>query len=642
MNKKLTAKIQKLVPILGEKENELSSSLAIEPEERELVLKKGSVYTVYQLVAPVELDTALINKVINDVLFDSYYQSDNISPIQSLEKAVLNINEKMANLAAEEQAVKGVQPISEQKVKFDIIAGVLWGNVLYIVQYGNGNSFLMREGNVNKVSSTSEGNFSVASGVVKDDDVIVLCTQVFSEKYPPDKLLSTSLSSNDLEHNQACLIMKFMVDSDFTEDEEIDFNLKKENKVPKVVSMLQGIKLKRGNKNQAQDEAIASLADMDSQEEQKGMSKSGIDEQAKKERPNIKLRASRDSRFKISSTHLIIIVVVLLLISLGATIVLRRGGEESEQAGENGQNNSSLTMPQEFNKNSNQPQAQQQTQSNDNAQNQPAKEETPAEPENLPNLVRLPVQPFYDLKLADENANPNNIVLFNQTVAATDSASGKIFTSDLETPKFTALENTFPGIAQAENYDGKLNFKDNEGYKSYDLVSKTISQRFDGSFGITARYLGNIYSIEGQTLKKYVPSGEELTSSTWAENPELEKATAMDIAYSIYITTSDNNLAVYTQGKKADFSVTGLETPLNRLTDLEVSTTFDHLYLADAGNNRVLVLDKKGALVKQIHAENDETWNDIRSISVSNDETTMFVLNGSKVYKINLSEALSQ
>jgi hypothetical protein len=616
MNKKLNAKIQKLVPILAEKEHAFSSSLAIEPEERELVLKKGSVYTVYEIKSPVEFDISLINKVINDVLFDSYYHSENISPIQSLEKAVVNINEKLTSLAAEEQAVKGAKPISDQKVQFNVVAGVLWGNVLYLVQYGQGNCFIMREGDINKVDATSEGNFSVASGVVKDDDVVVFCTEGFSGKYPPDKLLNTSLSSNDLEKDQACMIMKFVIDAEFTEDEAIDFNLKKEAKMPKVAAMLQNIKNKKNKKENGNNDAIATLADME--------------EKKKKTEPNIKLRASREARFKITPTHLILVVVVLLFISLGATIALRGGGEDAQNAsGADGQD--SLTMPKEMNKNE-QPQQ----------PNQPEQAEEPQEAEEDPTLVKLPVQPFYDIKLADENANPESIVLFNQTVVTTDSGSGKIFTSELSTPKFTALEDTFAGIAYAENYDGKLSFKDNEGYKTYDLVNNTTTQSFAGDFGLTNRYLGNIYSIEQNALKKYVPSGEELTESTWAEAEEFNNATAMDIAYSIYILTSDGNLSVYTQGEKTDFTISGLETPLNNSTDIIANTAFDNIYIADAGNNRIVIINTDGELVKQLKAEKEGEWGDLRDISVSSDETTMFVLSGSKVFEIDLTEALTE
>ncbi len=624
MNKKLTAKIQKLVPILTENETGFSTSLAIEPTERDLILKKGSVYTVFDINSPVELNVSLICKVINDVLFDSYYHSDNISPIQSLEKAIVDINEKITNLAVQEQTVKGKQPVSDQKVTFNILAGVLWGNVLYIVQYGNAKSFLMREGEINKVSSTSEGNFSVASGVVKDDDVIVLCSENFSNKYPPDKLLDTSLSSNDLEHNQSCMILKFMVDTEFTEDEVIDFSLKKDKKMPKVSSMLEGIK-KMTAKKETKDKPIATLA--------------GAVGDAPTEKqnnpPNIKLKSHMGPRYKITSKSLLVVVLLLLGISMGATIILRNRGDKDEQiqTGEQEEGDTTtLTVPKEFNK----PESE-----TPKKQPQPEKQlEEPVPPvpekEEPDSLERVAAQPFYDIKLADETANPTDIALFNNTVVVTDTTSGKIFTSDLDTPKFTALENTFPGIKSAVNYDGKLNFADDAGYKAYDLINKTVSESYAGDFGTSGRYLGNIYSSEGATLVKYVTSGDELTSSTWGEGAEFSNAKAISISYSVYLISGDGTLSVFTQGEKTDFEISGLDKPLSNPSDIITSTAFDNIYVADKGNSRVLVLTTEGKLVRQLKAEKDADWNDIRSISVNSNETKMFLLSGSKVFELDL------
>jgi DNA-binding beta-propeller fold protein YncE len=63
----------------------------------------------------------------------------------------------------------------------------------------------------------------------------------------------------------------------------------------------------------------------------------------------------------------------------------------------------------------------------------------------------------------------------------------------------------------------------------------------------------------------------------------------------------------------------------------------NNLYVADKGNQSVVVLDNKGALIRQFKTEKADTWNDIRSITVSPDEKTLFVLSGSKVFTVNLS-----
>ncbi len=695
MNKKLTAKTQKLIPILGENETVFSSSIAIEPPERDLVLKKGSIYTAFDVSSPVPLNVPLITNVINDVLYDSYYHSENISPIQSLEKAIVNINDKVANLTA--QAVSTQPPGAKQEgaaeAGFNIVAGVLWGNVLYMVQYGKGKSFLMRDGEIKEVSSTSEGNFSVASGVVKNGDVIVLNTEKFAEKYPPEKLLDASLSSNDMEPGFASIILKFSVDEEFSEDEQIDFGVKADKKSGKLKGVFQGPSEKA--KKKQKEQSIQSLVDepfmpasqnmvqptaqpsmssmpaaapmpaptpaptptpqpvapqpqtqtiaqpdapivMQTTPSSRGI-KPKIKLRAKKEiqkdQPNIKLRSERGK--KINTKTLTIAAAILLTFSVFITLLVRNNRANSDQQGE-GQNQtgSSLFVPKEFNK--------KETPEPPVAQDQPkpeVKEEVLTDQDAVNKIARVNAQPFYDLKLADENAVPSDIVAFANTLAVTDKSSGKIFASDINTPKFVAKEQAFLGINSAINYDGKLNFADNESYKVYDLGTSAVTDTYDVKTSLASRYLGNIYSIEGGKIIKYVTSGDEITSSTWGEDASLTGAKNITVAYSIYVVSAQNELVVFTQGEKTNFSITGLDTPLSNITDLAVDVNFDYIYLADAGNNRVVVLDTKGKFVKQLKADDNTSWSDIKSITVNADETKMYLLNGSKVYEIDLTTA---
>lgn len=640
MNKKLAAKTQKLVPVLEETATMFSSSIAIEPPERELVLKKGSVYTVFDINSPVSLNVSLISKVINDVLYDSYYHSENISPIQSLEKAVVNINDKISTLAAEAASSKQKAENKDAKLTFDIVACVLWGNVLYMVQYGRGKSFLMREGEVKEVSSTSEGNFSVASGVVKNGDVIVLCTESFSQKYPPNKLLDSSVSSKDLEADSSSLILKFMVDEEFTEDEVIDFGVKPDKKGSVLPDFIKGFKGKKDDKEK--DQTIESLVDNDSAASPVAVQPKPAQPrpvQPKKDMPNIKVRSQREPKIKVNTKTLTVIVGVLLVVSVVTTLIIRSNRFASEdQSQAQDRQGSSLFVPRDF------------SQQEEETSEQPQPEEKPAESEQEPEedqaqqdaqnkVARIDTQPFYDIKLADENAEPSGLAQFTDVVVVTDQSSGKLFTSNVSSPKFTALEQSFSGISDVVNYEGLVNFSDESGYKAYDLTDNTVASSYDGEFGVSGRYLDNIYSIENNSIIKYVPEEGSLTSSDWGEDEALSGAKAMDIAYSIYVVSQEDELLVYTQGERTDFGITGLDVPLNNVTDIEVDVNFNYIYLADAGNNRVVVLSEDGEFIKQIKATEDNMWSDIRAISIDQSESTLFVLNGSRVFKVDLTQA---
>ena len=195
MDKKLIAKVQQLTPDQTghtEASNQFSDCVVIIPQEKEVILKKGRLYAVYEISGNAVLDTSLVSNIIKDVLRDSYYQSDNVSPIQSVEKAIYDVNEKVTKLSAQSIGIENPE------IELNIIAAVLWGNVLYVVQFGKGQGYLMRGTQTKKLNLTTEGNYSVSSGGIQDEDVVILSTEKFAQKFPPDVLLKTAISAKDL------------------------------------------------------------------------------------------------------------------------------------------------------------------------------------------------------------------------------------------------------------------------------------------------------------------------------------------------------------------------------------------------------------------------------------------------------------
>jgi hypothetical protein len=131
MLKKLTAKVQKICPNLPASTTGFSNALVIEPDDAALLEKRGTVYVIFDISGSEDFDTTLVSKVVNDILHDSYYQSDNISPIQSLERAISEVRDRVTKLTNE--SIR----IHEAVVEFNLLAGVIWGNVFYVVFYGD-------------------------------------------------------------------------------------------------------------------------------------------------------------------------------------------------------------------------------------------------------------------------------------------------------------------------------------------------------------------------------------------------------------------------------------------------------------------------------------------------------------------------
>jgi hypothetical protein len=588
MLKKLTAKIQQLNPTLTESVAGFSKCLVIEPETNELLLKKGSIYTVFEISGNTHFEVNLITNVVHDVLHDSYYQSDNISPIQSLEKAITEVRDKVIQLANESII------IDKQVVDFKILAGVLWGNVMYVVQLGEAKSYLMRTGEIRPINTMSEGSFSAASGVVKDDDVIIFCTSEFAKDFPPDRLLSISIPESNLTEKQACLLMKFIIDTSFTDNEVVDFGLedagiKNESKTHFFTKFVLGI----GDKIH---KVIASRIT-----------------NSKPHTPSIKLKSEKAFKFKFY--YLIPLVVVAFAISIVLTL----------------KNNKN--KPPEKNKPLPTPQVEITPQTSDTSQNVEASKAAVTDTTDTTEDKQF----FYDLKMTNSQVNPLNIAVFNTKVVVTDKDSGNIYISDRETPKFVTEPKTFPGITNAININGKLGFTDTKGYEVYDLTKSDTSESYSSSdLGVTSAYSDFIYSIKDNVLSRYTKDTDKLTSSVWGENVDFGNTRSFAVAYSLYLVKNDGTIAKYTSGNKDTFNLTGdtkqLNTPLQILADID----FDNIYVADKGNQRVVSYTKNGAFVKEYTSTTPGKWDDLKSIGISPDEKTLYVLAGTTVYEIAL------
>lgn len=635
MNKKLTARTQILNPSVDETTSGFSHSIVIEPETKELLLKKGTIYAVFDISGNTQFDIGLVSNVIKDVLHDSYYQAESISPIQSLEKAIVDVRDKVTKLSRE-----SISP-EDKKIQFNMLAGVLWGNVMYVVQFGNGKSFLVRENNIKPVSTMSEGSFSAASGVTKEEDVIIFCSESFGNNYPPEKLLKMAISDQNLKPMESCILMKFLIDTSFTEDEVVDFGLKdkikkKKDPIKTLTGKFGSIKgLFKKQKSTLSDSRLSDSADYPGgtqeqaghkvrgqfqpqsqyqeqyQEQEQIQKQDGTQAQTTKSivpgnKPGIKLKNPKKFIFKPNLKTIIVLLGVVFMVSVFFTVTKR--GKIPDR------DNSMVTeIPQaEVN----------------------GAEDINKEPETAGESDE---EIFYDVKITDSQADPEDIVVFNNTIVVTDKNTGKIFVSDTVTPKFELLEDTFAGMDNALNIQGELGFTDNEGYKVYNLGTESISESYaSDELGLTSAYSDFLYSINGDTLTRYIKGEGTLSGSVWGTSEEFSEARSMGISYSIFLITQNGELVSYTTGNKDAFTVSAEAGTFNNPVQVLADIDFENIYIADKGNKRVVVLDDSGNFVNEYKARKEDRWNDIKSISVSPDESVLYVLNGSRVYKVDL------
>jgi len=105
----------------------------------------------------------------------------------------------------------------------------------------------------------------------------------------------------------------------------------------------------------------------------------------------------------------------------------------------------------------------------------------------------------------------------------------------------------------------------------------------------------------------------------------------MAINGSIWILNNDNSIDVYYKGKLKKTIALDIFPKISNITKIKTKPDFSSVYLLEPLNSRLIIINKKGELIKQIKSEE---FKNLKDFSVSSDEKTIYFLNGNKVYKI--------
>jgi hypothetical protein len=573
MPKKLIAKTQKIETKNPPSSTEFADILIIEPEEKELIQRKGSLYGIYNLKDSTNYETSLLTNLIADILKELYYQSENASPIQALESAISEIKEKVLKL--KEESRNG----EKSETKLDLMVSTLWGNILYIVKNGKGEVYVVREGDFKKVETVKEGNFAVTTGVVRKGDVVIIATEEFAKRFPPKKLLKLNPNElEDLKNTEKCLMVKFDTEQSEEAEEIKNFGIKpkKANPIEKGAKKIKEMIAKKKGK---QKEGIRDLGLQNTEEKNK--------------------------------RWIYYVGIVITAVALAGSIfwtVAKKGPESS-------------TTPEE--------------QPEETATEITETEENPTQDRSVEDNVST--ETFYDLKIAESTANPIQLEIIEDTLFAADASgslfSSEIETAKFERLPIASFEN----IKGLQTLDDSLYIGTDSGLSVFTPSEEDTQNYDIPITNVFFPYLSALYQVENNQIKKYTlnPGTEENTAeeALWAESEDFVQARDMSISISIYLLTKEGNIVKYTSGTKETFEISGLENALVNPRVLKTKWDWDNMYILDKATNRIVVLTKDGEMVKELR---NSAWSDLKDIAITLDETQAFVLSGSKVYQVEL------
>lgn len=585
MQKKFTVRVQKIGGIKDAQTGFLALPLIIEPEDS-VGIRRGSLYSIIEVSCQKNFDANLVVKVVNDTFQSEYFNVSEGSPLNALEKAITDVRSKVIQLLSGDSS-------DDNSASFGAVVTVLWGNVLYLVQYGSGCSYLIREGRIRPINTLSEGDFSIASGAVRDGDIVTLGSKTFCEENPPEKLLKgipTSLERPEI----ASIILKFYAE-------------------------------KKGNLEQ-----VINIGD------------------AARE----KFRVKKKSRFFNEKTFLGFCIVALgLILSLSVYYAYQknRKTQTAETVSEIKTTTDKVIKEADALIGVDDKKAREILDQNlkklkeigsASPEVKSLIQKTTAVLDKVNRVTRVSSSDvLYDMKIENKDINPSGLTTAGSGVLlVVDSSQSKFFKLPIDSPSsISAVESSGAATPRfLSTTDTGAVFLGGSGFYSYDSQSGVITKMsVKLSFPLSgvetaSSYLGNVYLVHAGTLYK--------NDQVWlSDKVMLTNITSIAVDGSIYLLKTDGGVLKYTAGEKDNFEFSGLDKPLSSPTQLYKTVDLGNIYVLDKGNSRVVVFDSSGKFRMQFAFDGDEFKDvELKAVSVSTDEKELFALVGTKIYKIGI------
>ncbi|MFA5175474.1 MAG: hypothetical protein WC430_03620 [Patescibacteria group bacterium] len=174
--------------------------------------------------------------------------------------------------------------------------------------------------------------------------------------------------------------------------------------------------------------------------------------------------------------------------------------------------------------------------------------------------------------------------------------------------------------------------KDNS-WKKIEISYPTEETNINGIL-VYNRRLYSLDAAQGRILKHdSIKTGFERGKPWTEENNEALKENAdMAIDGDIFALTKNGKIIKMTKGVKQTFEISGLDPALDSGNKIWTYTDSQYIYILDAKNKRVVILEKDGKLKTQITAA--EFANPV-GMSVDEPSKTIYILDSDKLYRLN-------
>jgi hypothetical protein len=253
------------------------------------------------------------------------------------------------------------------------------------------------------------------------------------------------------------------------------------------------------------------------------------------------------------------------------------------------------------------------------------------------------IQLLVDISKQTLSSNALGVFSKNSNIVTFDESSLYVFNLNTQKGDFIFPELT-PGyrLAFQTETDNNLVYLSSQGealVADKDLLSlevKKASGLGDEIILDTAGFGNNVYMLTGSgKVLKYINLDFSKTS-TWMNKGSDFGVNFLSLAIdgSVYVLEKAGIIHKYTLGEMdVDYLITvqGMAESGDKIV---TRADFKNLYLMSKSQNKIIVFNKESRIQTRVIENTD--WKELKNISITPDEKTIYLLDGLKVYKIDL------
>lgn len=628
-----------------------SQAHVFKPQDESKLLLKGELYVVLSVgdaeqgIANTILGRDLLGKIYRD-----YFEGKD-SPYLNLKNAISGV----------------LSEFSENIKDIEIAAVVRIDNVAYLATVGGAGVVMVRDKNIISILNAGGTNLALASGFLKDQDVIALGTSRFYSRFDLAKVLSNLTARtledaveffardthSDIGNGKLGLLLLKCSRTLGQENQTAGFGQKKGGESPEN-TVTENLNL------EAEKEKFVSRA-----EQPPGYKKNWIDFLKHKIVPILEkiperkfyVGAKQDNLRDLSKrkTFASVGVIILFLLVLSIIFGIRQKklndykslyqtelAEATHQLDEAEEiyslnparsrelfSESKVTVTKLLSENIKDPQLSELEDRLNESQGKILGE------------YKLDTELYVDLTLLSNGFKGDSIILSDDKLFILDKNARKIVGITLGTKRseVVAGPSVIDRVDDIGASSGRLFISNSDGiFELKERLVRVIDKDWTGEVLIYP-YAGNMYLLEEETssIWRYAGSNEGYGSrKNWLASEtvvDLNNPEAFNIDGSIWILDKGGAILKFSLGNQQNFKSEGVYPEILKPKTLFTNDQSEYLYILDPENSRVVVIDKEGKYKAQYVS--DELKN-TTSIAVSEKERKLILLTSEKLYGIEL------